>query len=305
MTPRSPRPVRVVDPFRTRVVVVGAGGTGTYVIGQLARLLYGLKEVRRETGVPADPGRPFPEAPRGAYGEHRARSLVPSVLLVDGDRVSARNLLRQYYLPGDVGRPKACVMAERNAAAYGLDVSALPRYLAPETDLKEFVPEGAIVVACVDNSKTRKILHEGLKRYHHVVYVDAGNAAAEAPADERHLDRYDLARIADSGWEGQVVCGVRVRGETVVPFPGDVLPDLVLGDDKLPTEEEDARACGEAIVENPQRHLSNLFAATIAMQFLTPLLSDGTILHSRAFFDGRKGYVRSAEAADSLLEIAV
>ncbi len=97
---------------------------------------------------------------------------------------------------------------------------------------------------------------------------------------------------------------MRVRGETYVPFPGDVLPDLVLGDDKLPTEEE-AAACGEEIVGNPQRHLANLFAATIAMQFLTPLLSDGTLLHSRAFFDVRKGYVRSDAAVDSLLEVAV
>jgi hypothetical protein len=155
------------------------------------------------------------------------------------------------------------------------------------------------------NSKTRKLLHEGLMGYEHVVYVDAGNAAAQVPEDQRHLDRYDLARIADSGWEGQVVCGVRVRGETFVPFPGDVLPDLIAGDDKLPTEEEAARACGEAIVDSPQRHLSNLFAATIAMQFLTPLVSDGTLLHSRAFFDARRGYVRSDAAVDSLLEVAV
>ena len=306
MTLRSPRPVRVVDPSRTRVVVVGAGGTGSYVVGQLARLLYGLKETRRETGVPADPARPFPEPPRRAYGgEEHARSLVPGVLLLDGDRVSARNLLRQYYLPMDVGRPKACVTAERYAAAYGLPISALPRYLTPETDLKEFVPEGSIVVACVDNSKTRSILHEGLKNYRHVVYVDAGNAAADAPSDPRHLDRYDLARVKDSGWEGQVLCGVRVRGETVVPFPGDVLPDLIAGDDKLPTEEEAERACGEAVVENPQRHLANVFAATVVLQFLTPLLSDGTLLHSRAFFDARKGYSRSDAAVDSLLEVAV
>ncbi|MDP9477849.1 MAG: ThiF family adenylyltransferase, partial [Actinomycetota bacterium] len=176
MPSRSPRPVRVLDPSRTRVVVFGVGGTGSYVVGQLARLLYGLKEIRRETGLPNDRDRPCPGPARRAYGD-AARSLVPGVLLVDGDRVSHGNLLRQYYLPPDVGRPKAAVSAKRYAAAYGLSIGALPRYLTPETDLKEFVPEGSIVVSCVDNSKTRKILHEGLKRYHHVVYVDAGNAA--------------------------------------------------------------------------------------------------------------------------------
>jgi len=202
------------------VIVFGVGGTGSYVVGQLARLLYGLKEIRRETGLPNDRDRPFPGPSRRAYGD-AARSLVPGVLLVDGDRVTPRNLLRQYYLPPDVGRPKAAVTAERYAAAYGLGISALPRYLTPETDLKEFVPEGSVVVSCVDNSKTRSLLHEGLTGYEHVVYVDAGNAAAEIPTDARHLDRYDLARVKDSGWEGQVVCGVRVRGETFVPFPGD------------------------------------------------------------------------------------
>jgi hypothetical protein len=34
------------------------------------------------------------------------------------------------------------------------------------------------------------------------------------------------------------------------------------------------------------------------MQYLTTLLSDGTVLHHRSFFDARRGYVKSYPAAD-------
>lgn len=270
----APKPVRVLDPARTHLVIVGIGGTGLYVLQQAARMLYGLKELGRE---------------------------VPGVLLIDGDTVERKNLVRQYFLEADLGRNKALVAAERYATAYGLSISALPEYLDYDTSLNERIYEGAIVVGCVDNSATRKLLHERLSAYKHVVYVDSGNAAASVPEDPEHIDRYDLARIRDSGWQGQVLAGVRTDGETRIPFPGEVLPDLIEGDDRLPHEV----ACGETTISEPQRHLTNLFAATTVLAYLTPLISQGTLLHARSFFDARNGTIRSHPALDCLLEVSV
>jgi hypothetical protein len=270
----APKPVRVIDPHRTQLVIVGVGGTGLYVLQQAARLLYGLKVLGRR---------------------------VPEVLLIDGDVVEPKNLVRAYFLEQDLHKNKALVAAERYARAYGLPIAALPEYLGHDTNLKRHVDTGAVVVGCLDNSATRRLLHEKLQEYDHVVCVDSGNAAARVPDDPDHVDRYELAKIRDSGWEGQVLAGVRIRRETVIPFPGEVLPDLIAGDDRLPTGE---RPCGEATVSEPQRHLTNLFAATTVLAYLTPLLSEGTLVHWRSFFDARRGYVRSDPAIDALLEVA-
>jgi hypothetical protein len=67
----APKPVRVIDPHRTQLVIVGVGGTGLYVLQQAARLLYGLRVLGRR---------------------------VPEVLLIDGDVVEPKNLVRDYFL---------------------------------------------------------------------------------------------------------------------------------------------------------------------------------------------------------------
>ncbi|WP_258112175.1 ThiF family adenylyltransferase, partial [Alicyclobacillus sp. SP_1] len=244
------KPVHVLDRRQLQnVVLIGVGGTGGYVLQQMARLLYSLKE-------------------QGAS--------VPDVLLVDGDTVEEKNLLRQYFLPHDVGKKKATVLAERYARAYGLSIAAYPHYLTKEADGQPtgILEHGDVVVACVDNGSTRRLLHEQLNRHHDVVYIDSGNSAVAMPEHPEHLDRYQLAHLKNSGWEGQVVVGVRRHGQTVLPFPGEVFPDLI-EEDHFPTEVR----CGEVSVSNPQRLMTNLMAATTVMMLLHTLLADGTILH--------------------------
>ncbi|KPV45691.1 ThiF family adenylyltransferase [Alicyclobacillus ferrooxydans] len=267
-------PVRVIDPGKTQLVLIGVGGTGGYVLQQVARLLYALKEQGRR---------------------------VPSVLLCDGDVVEQKNLLRQYFLEQDVGRNKAEVLAERYARAYGIDIAAYSAYLAPETNLKEIgVEDGSVVVGAVDNGSTRRLIHEKLHQLRHVVYVDSGNSAVRVPDDPNHMDRYQLAAIKHSGWEGQVVVGARVHGQDVLPFPGEVFPDLI-EPDHLPTEV----SCGEVAVSNPQRLFTNLMSATTVLLYLHTLLVDGTILHHRTFFEARKSWMRSESAIDQMLEVRV
>lgn len=269
------KPVRVIDPHRLQsIALVGVGGTGGYVLQQLARLLYGLKEQRTST---------------------------PDVLLIDGDTVEEKNLLRQYFLPQDIGKNKASVLAERYARAYGLPISAYPHYLTRETSLDDLaIQNGSVVVACVDNGSTRRILHEKLSQLNHVVSIDSGNSAVTLPEHPEHLDRYQLAHLKNSGWEGQVVVGVRSQGKTVLPFPGEVFPDL-MEEDQLPTEV----SCGEVSVSNPQRLMTNLMAATTVMMILHTLLADGTILHHRTFFEARRGWMRSDAAVEQMLEVSV
>jgi hypothetical protein len=95
---------------------------------------------------------------------------------------------------------------------------------------------------------------------------------------------------------------VRRRGETVVPMPAEQVPDLI-EDDGEPTPGD--APCGRVVVSNPQRHLTNLWAASVLTAFLTPLLSTGTLLHRMSLFCARRGYVASYPALDVLEEASV
>lgn len=293
------RPIRVLggEPGR-KLVLIGCGGTGGYLLQQVCRLLYGLRS--RESDRRAAP------AFDGFGQDGQNVPPVPELLLVDGDTVSETNLLRQYFLPCDVGKKKARVLSERYGAAYGLRLYSYAGYLTAQADLKALVPEGSIVAGCVDNAKTRALLHHKLSSYRDVVYLDAGNAAVEPPAlsgtPGAKPTREVRARERESGWEGQVLCGVRKGGETVIPLPADQMPDLIEDDGELLPSEV---PCGQIVISNPQRHLTNVMAATVLTGYLTPLLSDGTLLHRMSLFCARRGYVRSYPALEALDEVAL
>lgn len=283
------KPVRVLDHADTHVTIVGGGGTGGFVLRNICRLLWGLKEQRRATH---DETRTF---------GRRRPEVVPDVLLCDGDVVERKNVIRQDFAPADVGRPKALVLAERYSAAYSLTVRAYPRYLGRDTDLADIAPEGGIVAGCVDNAPTRRLLHDRLSDYTDVVYLDSGNAGVDVPARGGVPTRSEQAATRDSGWDGQVLCGVRKGGEGLIPLPAETMPDLIESDDGRPPGEV---PCGEVIESLPQRQMTNLMAATVMTAYLTTLLCEGTLLHSHSFFCARRGFLKSYPAIDALDEVA-
>ena len=65
-----------------KIIMLGAGGTGGYIAPHLYRLLHTLE-------------RPV------------------KVIIVDGDIVEEKNLIRQNFVASDIGRNKAQVLAER------------------------------------------------------------------------------------------------------------------------------------------------------------------------------------------------
>lgn len=281
--PEYPTPVRVTE-ANPPLVIVGCGGTGAFLVKAVCRQLYGIKH--QATLVDTEPGTDILK--------------VSDLTLVDGDVIEARNALRQDFMPTDAGRPKSLALAERYSAAYGLQVRAHTRYLTLDTSFRGLIPEGAVVVGCVDNAPTRRILHEALHEYENVVYLDAGNGALSPEVDP--TDHAGSLRRARSGWSGQVVCGVNRRGRRVLPFPADLMPDLIEEDPSDPHPAD--VACGQATVSEPQRQMTNLLAATTLMQYLTTLVSSGTVIHSHSFFDAFQGYVRSSPATHEITELS-
>lgn len=288
------KPVRVLDPLNATIVVFGCGGTGGALLQTLCRLLYGLRQERKKT---------YPRIPPYYYqgdGQCVNPDGVPRLIICDGDTVEEKNLLRQPFVSSDLNKKKAVVLAERLSAAYGLDVFAYPHYIASVDDVYELVPETGLAVGCVDNTPTRKILHDALISYNDVTYIDAGNDAVPKTEEDTREQRL---KAREGGWEGQVVSGIRRDKKTILPFPGETFPGLIDVTDNsepLPTEVR----CGDVVASLPQRHQTNLFAATVLMGHLTSLLTEGTVLNHVSFFDARQAYVRSVPALDLIHETA-
>lgn len=271
------------------LIVVGAGGTGGYVVQYLTRLLYAWST------TPA---------------------FKAQLVVVDGDTVEDANLLRQHFLPRDVGRPKATVLAERFGAIYGVPVLSIPHYLTEDTALDAVLTSPVqdpadppppwmgmpdpldILVGCVDNHATRQILDRIFHRFLHLVYIDAGNDGVYLPMDPR--DPAEAAIAQSSGYGGHVVTGVKLKGQVVLPPVGTVFPDILTDTaSALP-----GQACGQQAASQPQRMLTNVWAAMTVLSALNSILADQQVGWHVANFNAQHATIRSAGLTPSFWEPA-
>ena len=219
-----------------KIIMLGAGGTGGHVAPHLYRLLHALD---REVNI----------------------------VIADGDIVERKNLVRQNFVCSDLGRNKAQVLAERYAAAFGMQISYIPNFIEDEVRLAELVKpvtyqvrpydyynceKGiSILIGCVDNNKSRRLCHEVFNKSESLIYIDSGNGE----------------------YTGQVVCGIRHKGQTYYNPICDLYPDVLMDTDKFPTE----LSCAEAAVSAPQSITANIMAATAIVSYLYNILVLGSI----------------------------
>lgn len=175
-----------------RVLVVGCGGTGSTIATGLVYLHQAML----------------------AYGHPGGLQ----VTLVDGDRISRTNCVRQPFSESEVGLYKADVLATRINLFWGLGWDSDIRFLDEQWST---ATEPHLIISCVDSRKARQqITRTGA--YHHALYwLDLGNNAES----------------------GQFVLGQpdnpSVRNASRLPNVADLFPEIVDADldakDKLPS----------------------------------------------------------------------
>jgi len=198
-----------------KIVMIGAGGTGSHISPHLYRLLHTLDRPVR-------------------------------VIICDGDVVEEKNLIRQGFIRPDLGRIKSQVLAERYASAFGLEVEYVPNYIESEDRLMELITpdtyliepysyqraEGlSILIGAVDNNRSRQLCHRIFGKASDLIYIDSGNG--------EHT--------------GQVVCGIRRKGRTYYKPIGDIYPDVLEDTDVFPSElscADAAHSAPQSIVAN-------------------------------------------------------
>ena len=219
-----------------QILMLGAGGTGGHIAPHLYRLLHALDRPVR-------------------------------VIIADGDLVEEKNLVRQNFIASDLGRNKAQVLAERYASAFGMEAQYIPAFVESEERLTELVQLGryhqagpysyqkfdglSILIGAVDNNRSRQLCHRLFQKSDVLIYIDSGNGE----------------------YTGQVVCGIRCKGETYYKPVGDIYPDVLEDTDKFPTE----LSCAEASLSAPQSIVANIMAATAVVSYVYNILVLGSI----------------------------
>ena len=146
--------MRFTQQVPLKIIVLGAGGTGGYVIPHLYRIGYAVgRDIR--------------------------------IIVCDGDVVEEKNLIRQNFIVQDIGRNKAQVQAERYSAAFGIECEYRPEFIETEEELYRLTmpdrtpynqpSQRVILLGCVDNNRSRQLCHKVFYRQKDLVYIDSGN----------------------------------------------------------------------------------------------------------------------------------
>lgn len=208
------------------IKIIGLGGIGSILSDKLLRFLkFSLK---RESAV---------------------------VTLIDGDEYEMKNMERQDF--HNFGN-KAQSKAEQLMSQFdGLVVNIVPEFV-DESNLKDLIKDGDVILLAVDNHKTRKIVNDHVKTLKNAILISGGNELTDG-----NVQRY-----------------VREKGKDITPSLTDYHPEIENPADKLPTE----MSCQELEESEPQLYFTNLTVATIMCQMFRKTLEKDYEI-SEVYFD--------------------
>ncbi len=254
------------------IVIVGVGGTGSWLAVQAARLLRILHK----------------------------RGKKARLVLVDPDVVEEKNIYRQNFCDADLaddGSPlhKASSLAFRLSLAWGLDVAAITEQFQPF--LLEDYPHPyygkkcerlTIVVGCVDNAQARQAIFKTVE----------ANRSFEAPY-YFVLDCGNFATHEDGNESGQVLLGSAAtplgmqhafsisKNCIALPSPALQAPDLLIA--RPEEQEQTPLSCAEITQANEQGLMINPTIAVIAAQYLFSMLVYGKLKRFATYVDVSSG----------------
>ena len=144
----SARTLIIPDNNTINLVLVGCGGTGSWLAPAVARVGRLLRD---------------------------SRGMEVFIHFVDPDLVEEKNVYRQNFSNAEIGENKAYALAFRYGLSWGMPIIAHPRQLR---DLKQ-VPGGyrqtTVFLGCVDRASARQEIHDSMVEG--AWWIDAGNEA--------------------------------------------------------------------------------------------------------------------------------
>ena len=267
------------DHSKLRIVIVGAGGTGSFAAPAIARLVYELKE----------------------------NGKAVEVMIVDPDIVESGNIPRSNFCAAEIGRSKAQTLAERITMAWGIEAASSCEVFDSERHLKQSASDYrnlTILVGCVDNHHARRELHRAIDE-------DRGYRSSEAPG----LWWIDGGNGKSAG---QVLIGSTTKrlkpedhftGTSIchsLPAPSIVHPDLLEDQEPLRASPQAANvSCAERIRLGEQSLNINQRVAVEIAEMLTSMLLTRSLKRFATYFDLDCGTSRSLYCTRQHVETAL
>lgn len=227
---------------RVSMTLFGAGGNGSQMAFGVARLHLAMRAL-------------------GHPGIH--------LFIVDPDTVSPSNIVRQLFMPQDVNKNKALVLAHRLNMLYALDFDGLP---VTARDAGPSVRQTDLLIGAVDNAKARAQIKALYKKSAATYWLDLGNRASD----------------------GQYILGCRNKSGNWLPSVAELFPAIVRkapGDDETPS-------CSIAESLSRQELFINTTVSNHALNLLWRLLRYGRV-------ESNGGFVNLATSRCSPLPVSM
>lgn len=236
-------------------LIVGAGGTGSYFIRNIIHYLKSVQDV-----------------------DHK-------LLVIDGDIVEEKNLLRQGFFKIDLDEPKAKAMVDRYKAleTENLKLEARLTFLSTAQQIVEMMNEETYkdadsytIVSCVDNNMARLRMQIGTYLLHEftgkeVRFIDSGNtewsgqSLATVLYSTRKTYLKGLYKALLEGKDSVLDFQVGLNDDKNILYNqfttnDNWIEDLTKGDFEL--------SCDDVTLSNPQNVGTNMTASTVLLQML-------------------------------------
>lgn len=247
------------DPYHhvQRITIVGLGGTGSQVARIVGRIVYDMQRHRQHT---------------------------PDILLIDPDKVEAKNVGRQLFAPCDIGQYKAEVVGKRLNYALGLSVAWIPDAVRASRHFPRYGTN--FIISCVDNEKARRELHQV-----DAILIGAGNHKNAGQVTIGNSDEWENVRFS-----------LETEKVRYLPKEGLLFPEL-LEPEPQPEPQPQNLSCAELVATGEQDLLVNDWIATVVGQYVYKFLHRQPIHSFLTYINADSLSVRSLPICRDELEL--
>ncbi len=135
---------------------------------------------------------------------------------------------------------------------------------------------------------SRQQFHKFFNEQENIVYIDTGNDAVDLikgnPSEEI------IKQQEESGYTGQTVTGLRVKGETILAPVAELYPDVLTDEDTIAPSDI---SCDRVVESQPQRRITNQYSALAVNNMLNFIINQYLIVNHHIVFHAKKGYSRA------------
>ncbi|HFR4167171.1 hypothetical protein [Bacillus cereus] len=153
-------------------------------------------------------------------------------------------------------------------------------FLVKELLDQNFQPES--IVAAVDYMRPKIVGNYTI--LHKITRNDAVDLIKGNPNEEI------IKQQEESGYTGQTVTGLRVKGETILAPVAELYPDVLTDEGTIAPSDI---SCDQVIVSQPQRSITNQYSALAVNNMLNFIVNQYLILNHHMVFHAKTGYSRA------------